>query len=199
MTKDYNIFFTSDTHFGHSNMLSFYDYEGNRVRPFNTCEECDELIIQNWNSIVRPQDKVYFLGDLSFNKNYTDKIMPRLNGRKCLIRGNHDNFKLSWYALWFYDIRGCYNFENFLLTHIPIHPDSKSRFKMNIHGHTHTGIVYKRENNEMMPDVWYRNVCVDYNNYKLIPYEQIKKEYELYIEQGKLIIPAKKERSENVS
>lgn len=190
---NYNIFFTADMHFGHENMISFVDYNGQKVRPFNTCEECDELMIENWNSMVRPQDKIYVLGDVCFNKNLGDKIMPRLNGKKCLIRGNHDNFKLSWYALWFYDVRGCHNLENYLLTHIPIHLDSKARFKMNVHGHLHRNIVYKNENEIKVPDVWYRNVCMDYNNYKPVSFEQIQHEFSVYKQQGKIIIPKKGE------
>ena len=190
---NYNIFFTADMHFGHENMISFVDYNGQKIRPFNTCQECDELMIENWNSMVRSQDKIYVLGDVCFNKNLGDKIMPRLNGKKCLIRGNHDNFKLSWYALWFYDVRGCHNLENYLLTHIPIHLDSKARFKMNIHGHLHRNIVYKNENEIKIPDVWYRNVCMDYNNYKPVPFEQIQHEFSVYKQQGKIIIPKKGE------
>ena len=190
---NYNIFFTADMHFGHENMISFVDYNGQKIRPFNTCQECDELMIENWNSMVRPQDKIYVLGDVCFNKNLGDKIMPRLNGKKCLIRGNHDNFKLSWYALWFYDVRGCHNLENYLLTHIPIHLDSKARFKMNIHGHLHRNIVYKNENEIKVPDVWYRNVCMDYNNYKPVSFEQIQHEFSVYKQQGKIIIPKKGE------
>lgn len=190
---NYNIFFTADMHFGHENMISFVDYNGQKIRPFNTCQECDELMVENWNSMVRPQDKIYVLGDVCFNKNLGDKIMPRLNGKKCLIRGNHDNFKLSWYALWFYDVRGCHNLENYLLTHIPVHLDSKARFKMNVHGHLHRNIVYKNENGIKVPDVWYRNVCMDYNNYKPIPFEQIQHEFSVYKQQGKIIIPKKGE------
>ena len=66
---NYNIFFTADMHFGHENMISFVDYNGQKIRPFNTCQECDELMIENWNSVVRPQDKIYVLGDICFNKN----------------------------------------------------------------------------------------------------------------------------------
>ena len=190
----YNIFFTSDTHFGHANMVKFIDYDGNRVRPFDSWEECDELMVQNWNKVVKPEDKVYFLGDLCFNRNYGDKLMPRLNGKKCLIRGNHDLFKLDWYSKWFYDVRGVYNFESFLLTHVPVHSDSKSRFKMNIHGHLHRGLVYKHSKKDeitKIPDVWYRNVCMDANNYELIPYEQIQHEFSVYKQQGKIIIPPK--------
>ena len=194
MGLGYNIFFTSDTHFSHDNMCTFVGYDGKRIRPFNNSKECDERMIQNWNSIVRPQDKVYFLGDLAFNRNEADKIMPRLNGKKCLIRGNHDNFKLNWYSLWFYDIRGCHNLDSYLLTHIPVHPDSKSRFKRNIHGHLHREIVYKSNKKgeiTKIPDNWYRNVCMDANNYFPVPFEEIQKETESLITKGEIIIPKK--------
>lgn len=190
----YNIFFTSDTHFSHIKMCKFLDYDGNRVRPFDNWTEADEIMIQNWNEMVKPEDKIYHLGDLSFNKNEADKIMPRLNGKKCLIRGNHDLFKLNWYALWFYDVRGVYNFENFLMTHVPIHEDSKARFKMNIHGHLHRGLVYKHNKHGQItkiPDPWYRNVCMDANDYKPIPYEQIQHEFSVYKQRGEIIIPPK--------
>ena len=78
----YNIFFTSDTQFGHAKMLTFYNYDGVRERPFDTVEECDELMIENWNKGVRPQDKVYFLGDLVLNKKSIQNVMSRLKGRK---------------------------------------------------------------------------------------------------------------------
>lgn len=188
----YNIFFTSDTHFGHANMCQFINYDGTRVRPFEDFKECDELMIQNWNEVVRPTDKVYFLGDLAFNKNYADKIMPRLNGKKCMIRGNHDLYKLSWYSKWFYDIRGCYNFENYLMTHIPIHPESKARFKMNIHGHLHGNYVMLNEEK----DPWYRNVCMDANDYKLIPYEHIQYEFSVFYQQGKIKLPTRRAKKE---
>ena len=190
----YNIFFTSDTHFSHIKMCKFLDYDGNRVRPFDNWTEADEIMIQNWNEMVKPEDKIYHLGDLSFNKNEADKIMPRLNGKKCLIRGNHDLFKLNWYALWFYDVRGVYNFENFFMTHVPIHEDSKARFKMNIHGHLHRGLVYKHNKHGQItkiPDPWYRNVCMDANDYKPIPYEQIQHEFSVYKQRGEIIIPPK--------
>ena len=184
-------------------MVNFVDYDGSRVRPFNSYTECDELIIENWNKLVKPNDKIYFLGDLTFNKNYCDKIMPRLNGKKCLIKGNHDNYKLKWYSLWFYDVRGCHNLESYLLTHIPVHPDSKNRFKRNIHGHLHTQFVKRKKPvavyegyNAVLRfkeelDPWYRNVCVDANNYTPVPFEVIQKETEELINIGEIVIPKK--------
>ena len=193
----YNIFFISDMHFGHANMCKFLNHDGTRVRPFDDWQECDELMVQNWNEIIKPSDKVYCLGDVSMHKNIADQIMPRLNGKKCLIRGNHDTFVLKWYALWFYDVRGCYNFESYLMTHVPIHPDSKARFKMNIHGHLHSGYVFKRnEDGTIVKDPWYRNVCVDANNYKPIPYEQIQHEFSVYKQRGEIIVPPKMSKEE---
>lgn len=81
-----NIWFISDTHFGHKNILVF----GNG-RPFANIEEHDEAIIQNWNERVKPGDRVYHLGDFAMaHHEKIQKILSRLNGQKFHIRGNHD-------------------------------------------------------------------------------------------------------------
>ena len=84
---------------------------------------------------------------------------------KILIKGNHDKFKPKFYLQHFKDIRGCHNLDNFLLTHIPVHPECKSKFKLNIHGHVHAN---------SLTDTWYYNTCVEVNNYAPIPFEEIK-------------------------
>jgi calcineurin-like phosphoesterase family protein len=82
-------FFTSDTHFGHKNIL-VYD-----KRPFTNIEEHDQTILKNWNSVVHKDDTIYFLGDfsLSFKKNvdYDRYLMMSLKGKKFFIKGNHDH------------------------------------------------------------------------------------------------------------
>ncbi len=83
------IFFVSDTHFGHANIIRFCN------RPFGTVEEMDEALVANWNDKVGGNDTVYFLGDLFFRA-APDKVMDilgRLKGRKHLVIGNHDS---SW-------------------------------------------------------------------------------------------------------
>ena len=165
----YNIFVISDTHFGHNNCYKFYNYDGTKMRPWDNAEEADEVMIQNWNSLVKPNDRVYHLGDVVFNKQKGELILPRLNGRKVLIKGNHDKFTASWYLKYFDDIRACYNRDNYLMTHIPVHNSCKGRFVRNLHGHIHANTVLPEDN-------WYKNCCVEVNNYAPISFEEIKLE-----------------------
>jgi calcineurin-like phosphoesterase family protein len=80
-----NTFFTSDTHWYHSNIIKFCN------RPFENVEEMNELMISKWNSVVSKFDTIYHLGDLSFcTKDKARELINRLNGYKHLIRGNHD-------------------------------------------------------------------------------------------------------------
>ena len=203
-----NIFFISDTHFGHENMLHFTNYSGERMRPFDSIEELDELMIQNWNNMVKPSDKIYHLGDVVYHCGNRDQIMSRLNGDKVLIKGNHDRDQLGWYMKYFRDIRGtCHIDGNYLLSHFPIHSDSKGRFVRGLHGHIHAQTVMKPKyihvnipqapSEDILrvvgkePDPWYRNCCVEKNNYSPIPFEVIKEETEKLIEDGIIIIPKK--------
>ena len=82
------IFFTSDTHFGHENIIKYCN------RPFSSAKEMDECLINNWNGVVSDSDTVYILGD--FLKNGDCQIindyLKRLNGEKYLILGNHDEY-----------------------------------------------------------------------------------------------------------
>lgn len=134
-----NIFIISDTHFGHDNMYKFVADDGSPARkPFTCAAECDEHMIAKWNEVVKPHDKVYHLGDVAIKKKDIS-MMSRLNGKKVLIRGNHDIFDLSDYTPYFYDIRGSHKLSDFILSHYPLHPESiKTKWcKGNIHGHVH--------------------------------------------------------------
>lgn len=86
-----NIFFTSDLHLGHKNIIRF-----SNPRLFKTIEEHDETIISNWNSVVNKDDIVYILGDISLNlsQEKLETYLQRLNGKKSLILGNHDRAKI---------------------------------------------------------------------------------------------------------
>ena len=80
-----NIFFISDPHFGHQNIIKYCD------RPFKTTDEMNEFIVNRWNCFVKKDDIVFILGDIAFGgAGLFDQIMPKLNGQKYLILGNHD-------------------------------------------------------------------------------------------------------------
>ena len=204
------IFIISDTHFGHAKMLDFLNYDGTRMRPFSSVEEMDELMIENWNKLVKPTDKVYHLGDVFYKSGNFDEIAKRLNGTKVLCRGNHDRREAQWYLKYFKDVRSTFHIDgNYLLGHFPIHPDSKGRFVRMLHGHIHVQTVMKNQpiiaiykngdteevGIERVPDPWYRNCCVEVNNYSPIPFELIKEETEKLIENGVIIIPKKGEEN----
>lgn len=79
------IYFTSDTHFFHDNIIGYCD------RPFLNTQMMNEVLIERWNRVVKPEDTIYHLGDFSMGvKENIPVILERLNGYKILIRGNHD-------------------------------------------------------------------------------------------------------------
>lgn len=166
-----NTWLIGDTHFGHANILKF-----DPPRPFDDIQEHDQTLIDNWNRVVHPKDKVYHLGDVGFkNATYLGRILSCLNGEKVLIKGNHDQLKLSQYAQYFKDIRACHQLDRLFLAHIPIHPSSLGRWKGQIHGHTHFNNVMLDQHNK---DPRYFNVSVEQIDYTPIAFETIRKYYE---------------------
>ena len=166
-----NIFLISDTHFSHAGVCTFTEADGvTKIRPWTDPDEMDEELVKRWNSVVRPQDKVYHLGDVVIKEKALN-IMYRLNGDKVLIRGNHDIFDDKSYNKHFRSLRGCHVLDGMIMTHIPIHSDSMGRFKVNIHGHLHTNQVML----DGKPDPRYFSVCVERIDYTPISLEDIKK------------------------
>ena len=78
------IYFTSDQHFYHSNVIAYC------ARPFASVEEMNLAIVANWNAVVRPEDTVYVLGDFSLAIRPVELFSHLLNGTKFFIPGNHD-------------------------------------------------------------------------------------------------------------
>lgn len=162
--KDRNIFVVSDTHFGHNNFLTFKDNSNNQIRPFASCEEMDDTMIQNWNKTVRDQDIVYHCGDVFFGQGH--EHLWKLKGRLRLVVGNHDDLK---------DVRLHKRFEkimmwrifkelNCVLTHVPIHESNLYKVDYNIHGHIHE---------KPSPTDRHINVCVEHHNYTPIALEEL--------------------------
>lgn len=164
-----NVFLVSDTHFGHANICKFTNEDGSPLRPWDDVNEMDEDMVRFWNEIVRPNDKVYHLGDLVINDRHL-KTIERLNGTKVLIKGNHDTAKLSKYVPLFKDVRSYHVLKGLIFSHIPIHEDSLNRFGCNVHGHLHGGLVKK----DGIIDTRYFNVCVEHTNFRPILLEDVK-------------------------
>ena len=171
-----NVFLVSDTHFGHKGVCHFTRNDGvTKLRPFDTPEEMDEFMVEAWNKKVRPNDKVYHLGDVVMHRRSLS-IMDRLNGDKVLIRGNHDIFKDEDYRKYFRELRAYHVMNGMILSHIPIHPESLGRFGVNIHGHLHANRVMRdlavcgRDN---VIDTRYHCVCVEHTDFAPILFEDV--------------------------
>lgn len=81
-----NIFFTSDHHFGHENIIKFCN------RPFSNTQEMDQVMIKRWNEKIKKRDTVYHLGDFGLTyKENLKTILDQLNGKIHLIVGNHES------------------------------------------------------------------------------------------------------------
>ena len=180
------VFLTSDTHFGHTGVCHFTNKDGSKMRPWTDPDEMDEEMVKRWNETVRPNDKVYHLGDVVINRKAL-KIMSRLNGDKVLIRGNHDIFRDDEYRQYFRELRAYHVMNGMILSHIPIHEESLGRFGVNIHGHLHTNRVMKHtetlhefhhRGSRHYVDVRYHCVCVEQTDYRPILFEDVIKRIE---------------------
>ena len=173
-----NRFVISDTHWGHTNSWQKFKLpNGDPLRPFTSTEEMDEAMVERWNAVVRPQDTVYHLGDVVINKKSLHHV-KRLNGKKRLIRGNHDIFKDQDYRdVGFEQIHGVRVFvDKFILSHIPLHPDCvTNRFRVNVHGHLHANRVMRWiDNDTQQEDPRYLCVCVEQVNFTPISFDEVE-------------------------
>lgn len=173
------IYFTADNHYLHKASIMFDD------RPFRNISEMTEQMVLRHNSIVTKDDLTYILGDFSWGKaDETVSILKRLNGRKILIKGNHDNVHNSELKKQFDYISSYEEIKvdgvDIVLCHYPI-----NFFNGHFHGSYHLfGHVHNsHEHNQClslqrsMIDVGYsckmQNVGVMHWDYKPVTFEQI--------------------------
>lgn len=162
-------FFIGDTHFGHKNILTFTRNDGTPLRSFPSIEEMDEHLVKCWNSVVKDTDLVYHMGDVVMNRKNLP-IVHRLNGRKILIRGNHDMAPISELLEHFEEIYATYCMKDIILSHIPIAKESLDRFGTNVHGHLHA---------HNLNDPVYFNVSAEQLDYTPISLEDLRKKIEI--------------------
>lgn len=164
----------SDWHWMHENIYKFETFPGGpRVRAkFENATEGDAYMRDRYMSLVKPSDKVTFLGDLTMHrgKKYVVEFIDyfrTLPGEKDLILGNHDHYDVGVYKeAGFRVIRASNMLDGILFTHYPVHQDSIGfRAIGNAHGHIHE---------KPSPTGLYYNCCVEVNHYEPIPIENIK-------------------------
>ena len=182
-----SVFLVSDTHFGHAGVCRFMRNDGvTKLRPWDDPNEMDEAMVKAWNERVKPNDKVYHLGDVVINRKALS-IMHRLNGDKVLIRGNHDIFKDDDYRQHFRELRAYHVMNGMILSHIPLHPESLGRFGVNIHGHLHATRVKRARGVDAKTgavlygteiDPRYHCVCVEQTDFAPILFEDAIKRIE---------------------
>ena len=183
------------THFGHEKMYKFLNRDGTKVRPYENAKQADDAMLTNWNSVVGVDDKVYVLGDVAFTSESLS-VLKKCNGKKILIKGNHDDLSVGEYMKYFKDIRSSHKLDGEVLSHIPIHPDSLWRQKkntnwLNIHAHLHNQTVLLAQADpdieqgsiadmermhgiEGKKDPRYFSVCVERIGYKPISIDEIR-------------------------
>ena len=158
----------SDLHFGHFNIIKY------AYRPKNY----EQLILDNWNKVIKKKDKVLMLGDLSLtNKEKTIDFCNKLKGEKYLIKGNHDGHSVSWYKdCGFTVVEPIYKVfktkqgkkYHVLFTHKPVLDIKWLKNWFNIHGHIHRGVHRDYDLTER-----HFNACVEPLDYKPRPLNKI--------------------------
>lgn len=167
------IYFISDTHFHHSNIIKYCN------RPFKDINEMNETIISNRNSSITKDDIVYHLGDFCLsNDDEIKSIFNRLNGNKILIRGNHDRKPVKFYENIGFEVLThaliVLDEYKLMLSHVPL-PDVKIKEGyINLHGHIHNKKIsddYPKNYSENR----HINLSVDSTDFKPVSLGEINK------------------------
>lgn len=172
-----NVFFTSDPHFYHRNIIRFCN------RPFNNVDEMNETLINNWNATVKETDTIFILGDFAFAQDSViRKIINRLAGIKIFIRGNHDKSLPEDKFITVVDILKltiCENssYKNFILTHVPLLTWAhRNTGTINLFGHVHFRDDYNGGiDNDILSKLnpLQYDVGVDLNNFTPISFKEV--------------------------
>jgi len=142
-----NTWYTSDTHFDHNNILKF----ARATRRGETVEEMGELLIEAWNSVVKPEDTIWFLGDFSFgNPQQIEAVVKRLQGKIELVPGNHDKvIKRNRYLYELFEnvhipliVNNSIGRDHMVYCHFPIYEwDGAHYGAYHLHGHSHGHVI----------------------------------------------------------
>lgn len=172
-----NTWITSDTHFGHENIIKYCN------RPYPNVGAMNEDLVRRWNNRVAPGDLVYHLGDVGYMKgsqkvltedNAMNQLIRRLNGKKILILGNHDKSAERMMEFGFdfaceEMVIGHYG-RQLLLVHRP-QLTQRSDIDFTLHGHIHNSTPEEREPHKAKGELVYIptfniNLSVEVTNYE---------------------------------
>jgi calcineurin-like phosphoesterase family protein len=148
------IYFTSDHHFGHAGARSLYR------RPFASVAEMDRQMVDHWNSVIKPEDEVWHLGDFAVRQSpqRVGALLSELHGHKHLIAGNNDDAGVTGCAGW--KSVGSYAEEmvdgmHLVLCHYPFRTwRDMGRGSINLHGHSHGKLKPQPRQFDVGVDVW---------------------------------------------
>lgn len=176
------VWFTSDTHFYHENILRYCS------RPFKDISEMNETLIRRWNETVPPDGFVFHLGDFAFggSKGWNE-IISRLNGRIYLILGNHDMKQIKQGVMGRFEhvtqqmtirVGG----QTIVLNHNPFLTFGGAyRNVWQLFGHVHSGPLSKQGKDigrlaYLLPRQY--DVGVDNNDFRPVSFAQVREEIE---------------------
>ena len=170
--------------------VKFYNLKKNPCLAAGTigkknADEMNKKIIANWNNIVKANDEVYILGDVTLKgASNANTVLSQLKGKKYLIKGNHDHFveEKNFHSYIFEWVKDYYELEYesnfFVLFHYPLEEWNKFyRGAYHLHGHQHNNSLYNYEN--LQKGLRKYDVGVDANNFKPVSIDEIIKFFEM--------------------
>ena len=165
------IFYIADWHYNHANILSYDN------RPFKTVEEMDAALVERWNATVTSADTVYVLGDMFWGgETKAVPVLDSLNGKKILIKGNHDRCKNTEFRKRFDQISGYLEItdgdRHVVLCHYPM-PCFKNHFHgwYHLYGHVHNSFeANMMEHDRMLLEYLYCRKCNMFNVGAMMPW-----------------------------
>ena len=209
------VFFISDTHFSHEASIRFDS------RPFENVEVMKQEMIDKWNQVVSKQDRVYILGDFTWERDEQAvlDLLNQLNGSKMLILGNHDQCArktkikqaFSQYVKEYDEIQ--VDGRKVILSHYPIaswkkmqgNIDNVDSAYIHLYGHVHGSDEFYyyeqylknlRANKKIVCEAYNVGAMMQWMNYQPKTLDEIKAGYQLMIDEYLKKYQDRKEESE---
>jgi len=167
------VYFTSDTHFYHNNIIRYCN------RPFSSVEEMNDRIIENWNDKVSKDSIIFHLGDFAFcNERQLAELVPQLMGTIILIKGNHDSknnkFLESIFTEVYSQLYITIEKQSIYLNHFPLLCFPRRAWNLFGHVHSKPGISNIDTSKLKYCTSTQYDVGMDLNNYTPISFYEVK-------------------------